>query len=69
MEWWQSSLLVVSSKCSSDILLQSKSDTAMIVHFVCGAKEVLIAPRPGELLVQSNCRVMLSAHFVGMANF
>lgn len=28
----------------------------MIVHFVWGAKEVLIAPRPGELIVQSTAK-------------
>lgn len=47
---------MVSPKCSSDVLLQSKSDTVTTVHFVRGAKKVLIAPRPGELIVQSTAK-------------
>lgn len=60
-------MLVVSSKCSSDVLLQSKSDTAMIVHFVWGAKEVLISPQARRAYCAKHCQVMLSAHFVGVA--
>lgn len=47
---------MVSLKCSHDVLLQSRSDTAMIVQFVWRAKEVLIAPRPGELIVQTTAK-------------
>lgn len=47
---------MVSSNFLSYGLLQSKSGTAVIVHFVWEAKEVLGVPRPGELIVQSTAK-------------
>lgn len=44
----------------------AESETAVIIHFVCGAKEVWIAPSQ-ESLLWKHCQAMLSAHFVGMA--
>lgn len=57
---------MASSNCLSHVLLQRESDTAVIIHLVCGAKEVWIAPRR-ESLLWKRCQTTLSAHFVGMA--
>lgn len=66
VKWWQRSLLMASSNGLSYVLLLRESDTAVIIHFVCGAKEVWIAPSQKSLLWK-HCQAMLSAHFVGMA--
>lgn len=51
----------LSKSCTS-----AESETAVIIHLVCGAKEVWVAPSQ-ESLLWKHCQAMLSAHFVGMA--
>lgn len=54
-------IIKLSKSCTS-----AESETAVIIHLVCGAKEVWVAPSQ-ESLLWKHCQAMLSAHFVGMA--